>query len=133
MTPEKKKLGLNADSTNPGDPADAEKFSEIVYKRGGPFRDRGRPYSYRGVTSEEDYERLLSDGWSKTKAEAFAVPTEDKTPYEVQAATDEEIYNMAKEGFSWKEITKKTGNKAPHLSAKRYAESNSLPYPPVAE
>lgn len=133
MTPEKKKRGLNADQTNPGDPRDAEKFGEIVYKKGGQFRDRGRPYSYRGVTSVEEYERLLAEGWSKTLAEAFEVRSQPDPEGVVSGMSDAEIYDLAAEGFTWKEITKKSGNKAPHLAAQRHAKAEGKPYPPVTE
>lgn len=72
MTETKEKLGINADQTNPGDPEDAKKFSEIVYRRGGQHRGpSGSKYSSKGVKSKEELEYLLENGWYRTLKEAI--------------------------------------------------------------
>ena len=79
MTPEKKKLGINADQTNPGDPADADKFSETVYKLGGIHRGpKGAKYSYKAANSEEELESLIDRGWSLDFQEALFGKKEEK-------------------------------------------------------
>ncbi len=71
MTPEKEALGINADQTNPGDPADAEKFSEILYRKGGVHRGpKGTKYSYIGANSEAEVKRLKKQGWCLSFEEA---------------------------------------------------------------
>ncbi len=81
MTPEKEKLGLNADQTNPGDPADAGKFSEILYREsvsGTVHPDpQGHPapetagFRWIGASSEEEVERLQKLGWRLSPEEAL--------------------------------------------------------------
>lgn len=71
MTKEKKKLGLNNMRLNPGSPEDAEKFSEIVYRRGGTRRGpRGVMYTDKGVNSKEELKYFLDRGWYSTINEA---------------------------------------------------------------
>jgi hypothetical protein len=80
MSDTKRELGINADQTNPGDPRDAEKFSETVYKSGGNNRYRGRLWQSKGASSEEELEMLLDDGWCRTLPEALKqTPSEAET------------------------------------------------------
>lgn len=72
MSDEKKALGLTKDQLNPGSPEDNEKYSEIVYKKGGPYRwPKGGTYQVRGVSSEQELEEALDSGWFRTAAEAI--------------------------------------------------------------
>lgn len=134
MSKEKKERGLNADQTNPGSPEDAKKFSEMVYQAGGIHRGpRGKMYSFRGVSSKEELEEALSEGWFLTLGEALNPSLRKKAPAKVEEPsefTSEDYYNLYAQGKSNKEITELTGNKSPWMSAKSYAEANQLPYPP---
>lgn len=78
MTPEKEELGINADQTNPGDPAAAKKFSEILYKEGGQHRGpKGTKYSYIGANSKKEVDQLKKQGWCLSLEEAVFGKSEE--------------------------------------------------------
>ena len=57
------------------------------------------------------------------EAKALLPVQENGTP----EFTGKDLYELKKSGLSWKEVTAKTGSKAPHLTSARYRKENDLP------
>lgn len=67
------------------------KYQDIVYKCPGPHQRKGGTYAFRGVSSPEEHDQALQEGWFNTLPEAIEGKVIDVPP------TRDELEQKAKE------------------------------------
>ena len=98
----------------PKDPA----YADMVYRDGGPYARKGGTYDTKGVSSREEHDQALEDGWFNTLPEAIAGKSAVVDVKDDEPPTREELEQKAKElGIKF---DKKTSDEA---LAKKIAEA----------
>lgn len=107
MSKEKKALGLTHDQLNPGDTADARKYSDIVYQTGGESScGQGVSYKSKGVWSKKEREDALNDGWFATPVEAVKLGESEANKVRFDLKTLREEKMLEKDRVELEELRK---------------------------